>query len=86
MSSHNDVDEQPRKKQRLTGPEDGAVESAPTAVPEANIATVAISFEDAVKAQLEQEEKAGITAYAAEVSGFSGVVKKRCVETEVLNQ
>lgn len=81
MSSHDDVSEQPRKKQRLTGPENGVVESAPgpAAALKVEEVGVAISTEDAVKAQLEQEEKAGITAYAAEVSGFSGIVKKRCV-------
>ena len=57
-------DEQPRKKVRLTGPED----SVSTSLPEVDAA---------VAAQLEQEKSAGITVFASESAGFGGVVKKR---------
>ncbi|GAB7355496.1 hypothetical protein MBLNU459_g5989t1 [Dothideomycetes sp. NU459] len=77
MSLHDEVNEQPRKRQRLTGPDEGGSESAPVASVAVEEKEVAISTEDAVKAQLEQEEKAGITVYASGASGFLGVVKKR---------
>ncbi|KAH0292085.1 pseudouridine synthase TruD/Pus7, partial [Aureobasidium sp. EXF-3399] len=57
-------DEQPRKKVRLTGPED----SIPASLSEVDAA---------VAAQLEQEKSAGITVFASEAAGFGGVVKKR---------
>ncbi|THZ09874.1 tRNA pseudouridine synthase D [Aureobasidium pullulans] len=56
-------DEQPRKKVRLTGPD----ESASTSLPEF----------DPVAAQLEQEKNAGITVFASQAAGFGGLVKKR---------
>lgn len=57
-------DEQPRKKVRLTGPED-------------SISTPLPDVDAAVAAQLEQEKSAGITVFASESAGFGGVVKKR---------
>lgn len=57
------ADEQPRKKIRLTGPDDSAA--------------VSQSEFDSVAAQLEQEKKAGISIFASEATGFGGVVKKR---------
>jgi len=56
-------DEQPRKKVRLTGPD----ESASTSLPEI----------DPVAAQLDQEKNAGITVFASQAAGFGGIVKKR---------
>ncbi|KAI5205904.1 hypothetical protein AUEXF2481DRAFT_3198 [Aureobasidium subglaciale EXF-2481] len=57
-------DEQPRKKVRLTGPDDS---------PSVSLSEVA----SAVAAQLEQEKNAGITVFASQAAGFGGVVKKR---------
>ncbi|CAD0095936.1 unnamed protein product [Aureobasidium vineae] len=57
-------DEQPRKKVRLTGPEDSISASLP-------------EVDAAVAAQLEQEKSAGITVFASQAAGFGGVVKKR---------
>ncbi|KAH0134373.1 hypothetical protein KCU67_g16390, partial [Aureobasidium melanogenum] len=57
-------DEQPRKKVRLTGPEDDISTSLP-------------EVDAAVAAQLDQEKSAGITVFASQAAGFGAVVKKR---------
>lgn len=56
-------EEQPRKKVRLTGPD----ESPSVSLPEI----------DSVAAQLEQEKNAGITVFASQATGFGGIVKQR---------
>lgn len=77
MSGREDISEQPRKKQRLNGPEDASV-PANAAISSTNAEVeAATSQEDATKAQLEQERKAGITVWATDAPGFAGVVKKR---------
>jgi len=63
-----DDSEQPRKKARLTGPDDVEIGS-----PIDN----SFSIKDQIKAQSEQETKFGITVYASPNSGFSGIVKQR---------
>ncbi|KAK8194118.1 multisubstrate pseudouridine synthase 7 [Zalaria obscura] len=70
-----DIEEQPRKKARLAGPEqDAPVEFA--AAP-ANDATPSSDEVETGPSQLEQEIRAGITAYVSNTAGFTGIVKQR---------
>lgn len=81
MSNRPDVSqEQPRKKQRLTGPEDLSIAEVVTtniASPDTEEEDAITSVEEATKAQLEQEQNAGITVWATDAPGFTGIVKKR---------
>jgi tRNA pseudouridine13 synthase len=61
ISTSNMSDEQPRKRVRLTGPDE----------------STAPDVDAAVQAQLDQEKTAGIHVFASKASGFGGIVKKR---------
>lgn len=63
-----DEAEQPRKRIRMTGPEN---------VETGSPLNSSFSIEDQIQAQSEQETKFGITVFASENSGFSGIVKQR---------
>lgn len=86
MSTHDTSDEQPRKKPRLTGPGDTPSSASLLVDSIASVASNgqpnpksdAVPTVDAeVVSQSEQEQRAGITAYVANTSGFTGIVKKR---------
>ncbi|KAF1343817.1 pseudouridine synthase [Delphinella strobiligena] len=82
MSARDDLSEQPRKKARLTGPEDASTSSNRPWLAgreediEAQTPIIA-SEQDPTKAQSEQERNAGITVWATDAPGFAGIVKKR---------
>lgn len=78
LSADHTMSEQPRKKQRLNGPEDNAFVVNPLIGEDEELDIAGNEEdEDAVKAQLNQEQKAGITAWSTDAPGFGGIVKKR---------
>ena len=68
MSDRHELDDQPRKRPRLTEPEADDKDNAEPVGP---------SADELVQAQLDQERKFGITAFASSNTGFSGIVKQR---------
>ena len=68
-----DNSEQPRKRVRLTSPENDTAEN----INGARETDTPMTMADMAKGQLEQERKIGVTAFAAKDEGFTCIVKHR---------